>query len=146
MIPYSKQFIDKDDIDAVVSILKSDFLTQGKQVPKFEKIISKYCNVNYSVAVNSATSALHIACKSLNIKKGDRVWTTPISFVASANCVLHCGGVVDFVDIDCKTYNINIKALKHKLRPKVSIQSAKKRSRAPTNPRIEMQVTQKVRA
>ena len=115
MIPYSKQFIDTQDIDAVVSVLKSDFLTQGKQVPKFEKIISKYCNVNYSVAVNSATSALHIACKSLNINKGDRVWTTPISFVASANCVLHCGGVVDFIDIDSKTYNINIKALKHKL-------------------------------
>ena len=115
MIPYGRHDISQADIDAVVEVLQSDFLTQGPQVQKFEKAISKYCNARYAIAVNSATSALHLACLSLGLKKGDWLWTSPITFVASANCGIYCGAKVDFVDVDPVTYNLCPKALKKKL-------------------------------
>ena len=115
MIPYGRQDIIQSDIDSVVEVLKSDFLTQGTQLPLFEKTVSVYCGVNYGVAANSATSALHIACLALGLKKGDLVWTSPNSFVASANCGLYCGANVDFVDIDPKTYNMSVEELEIKL-------------------------------
>mgnify|MGYP006417421359 FL=1 len=115
MIPYGKQDINQADIDAVVNVLKSDFLTQGVQTPLFEKIVSNYCGSKYGVAVNSATSALHVACLSLNLGKGDWLWTSPNSFVASANCGLYCGAKIDFVDIDTQTYNMSVAELEKKL-------------------------------
>ena len=115
MIPYGRQNIDKNDIAAVVKILKSDFITQGPTTPQFEKAISKVTNSKYACAVNSATSALHIACLSLGIGKDDIVWTSPISFVASSNCALYCGAKIDFVDIDKTSYNICVKSLENKL-------------------------------
>ncbi len=115
MIPYGRQDISESDIQSVVDVLRSDFLTQGPAVPAFEKSVSDYCTAQYAVAVNSATSALHIACLSLGIVPGDCVWTSPITFVASANCALYCGAEVDFVDIDPQTYNINVDALRKKL-------------------------------
>lgn len=115
MIPYGLQDINQADIDAVVEVLKSDFLTQGPQVPKFEKAVSSYCNSKFSIAVNSATSALHIACLALDLCENDIVWTTPNTFVASANCVLYCGAKVDFVDIDLKTLNMSTDKLEEKL-------------------------------
>jgi len=115
MIPYGKQDISQSDIDSVVEVLKSDFLTQGPMVPKFEAMVSEKCNVKYAVAVNSATSALHIACLALGVGEGDIVWTTPITFVASANCALYCGANVDFVDIDPRTYNMSVERLAEKL-------------------------------
>jgi UDP-4-amino-4,6-dideoxy-N-acetyl-beta-L-altrosamine transaminase len=116
MIPYGRQDISEADISAVVEVLKSDFLTQGPVVPAFEKAVSEYCNANYAYAVNSATSALHIACLALGVGKGDLVWTSPITFVASANCALYCGADVDFVDIDSASYNMSVKALAEKLK------------------------------
>ena len=115
MIPYGRQEITEADIAEVEKILRSDFLTQGPTVPRFEKSVSKYCNVSYSVAVNSATSALHIACLALGLGPGDWLWTSPNTFVASANCGRYCGASIDFVDIDPKTYNICINALSKKL-------------------------------
>ena len=115
MIPYGKQDINQSDIEAVIAVLKSDFLTQGPQVPLFEKNVSNYCNAQYGVAVNSATSALHVACLALGLGKDDWLWTSPNSFVASANCGLYCGAKVDFVDIDPKTYNLSVEELKKKL-------------------------------
>jgi UDP-4-amino-4,6-dideoxy-N-acetyl-beta-L-altrosamine transaminase len=115
MIPYGRQDISQDDIDVVVDVLKSDYLTQGHIVPKFEKSLSDFTNAKYSVVVNSATSALHIACKALEVGPGDMVWTSAITFVASANCALYCGADVDFVDIDPNSYNICIKSLTKKL-------------------------------
>ncbi|MEL0659634.1 UDP-4-amino-4,6-dideoxy-N-acetyl-beta-L-altrosamine transaminase [Psychromonas arctica] len=115
MIPYGKQEITQKDIDAVVEVLKSDFLTQGPQVPAFEKLLMDFTSAQYAFAVNSATSALHIACLSLGLGKGDYLWTTPITFVASANCGLYCGANIDFVDIDDKTYNLCPIKLKEKL-------------------------------
>mgnify|MGYP003385631895 CR=1 FL=1 len=115
MIPYGKQEITQQDIDAVVDVLKSDFLTQGPQVPLFEASIKKAVNVDYALAVNSATSALHIACLALGVSVGDVVWTTPITFVASANCALYCGADIDFVDINCDTYNLCADKLEQKL-------------------------------
>jgi len=115
VIPYGKQDINQADIDAVVNVLQSDFLTQGPQVPLFEKTVSNYCGSQYGVAVNSATSALHIACLALSLGKGDYFWTSPNSFVASANCGLYCGAKVDFVDIDKKTYNMSVVELEKKL-------------------------------
>jgi UDP-4-amino-4,6-dideoxy-N-acetyl-beta-L-altrosamine transaminase len=115
MIPYGKQNVTDDDINAVTSVLKSDFLTQGPVVPKFEDSISKYVGSSYAIATNSATSALHIACLSLGLTKGDILWTSPNSFVASSNCGLYCGATVDFVDIDLDTYNICLDALEEKL-------------------------------
>jgi UDP-4-amino-4,6-dideoxy-N-acetyl-beta-L-altrosamine transaminase len=114
-IPYARQSISKNDIDAVEKVLKSDFLTQGPLVPAFENTISNYCNVKYSVATNSATSALHIACLALDVGPGDIVWTSPNSFVASANCAVYCGAKVDFVDIDPDTFTLSIPALIAKL-------------------------------
>jgi UDP-4-amino-4,6-dideoxy-N-acetyl-beta-L-altrosamine transaminase len=116
MIPYGKQEIIQQDIDSVVDVLKSDFLTQGPQVPLFEKAIKDAVNADYVFAVNSATSALHIACLALGVGKGDVVWTTPITFVASANCALYCGADIDFVDIDSKTYNLSPELLEQKLK------------------------------
>lgn len=115
LIPYGKQNITRDDIDAVINVLKSDFLTQGPCVPEFERVASDYCNSKYGVAVNSATSALHLACLSLGLGKDDWLWTSPITFVASANCGLYCGAKIDFVDIDPLTYNMCPIALKNKL-------------------------------
>jgi UDP-4-amino-4,6-dideoxy-N-acetyl-beta-L-altrosamine transaminase len=115
MIPYGKQEITQQDIDAVVSVLNSNFLTQGPQVPLFEEVIKSATNAEYALAVNSATSALHIACLALGVTKGDIVWTTPITFVASANCALYCGADVDFVDIDPQTYNLSADKLAQKL-------------------------------
>ena len=115
MIPYGKQDITQEDIDAVVDVLKSDFLTQGPQVPAFESALMDATGANYALAVNSATSALHIACLALGLGEGDSLWTTPITFVASANCGLYCGAKVDFVDIDPATYNLCPKALEEKL-------------------------------
>ena len=115
MIPYGRQDIIQSDIDAVISVLKSDFLTQGPKVPLFEDTVSRYCGSNHAVAVNSATSALHIACLSLGLGEGDILWTSPNSFVASANCGLYCKAKIDFVDIDEKTYNMSIEALEEKL-------------------------------
>ena len=115
MIPYGKQSISQDDINSVISVLQSDFLTQGPQVPLFEKVVANYCGVDYGIAVNSATSALHIACLSLGLGKGDLLWTSPNSFVASANCGLYCGAKVDFVDINLQTYNLSVEELEKKL-------------------------------
>ncbi len=115
MIPYGRQDIQQEDIDAVVSVLQSDFLTQGPQVPLFEKAVADKVGAKHSIAVNSATSALHIACLALGLKKGEWLWTSPITFVASANCALYCGAKVDFVDIDPSTYNLNPDALEQKL-------------------------------
>ena len=115
MIPYGRQSIAQEDIDAVVAALKSDFLTQGPCTPAFEQAIAKYCHVRHVFAVNSATSALHIACLALGVGPGDCVWTTPITFVASANCALYCGATVDFVDIDPQSYNMSVEKLREKL-------------------------------
>ncbi|PWY56602.1 UDP-4-amino-4,6-dideoxy-N-acetyl-beta-L-altrosamine transaminase [Legionella qingyii] len=115
MIPYGRQNITQDDIDAVVEVLKSDYLTQGPAVSIFEKEISNYCGAEYAIALNSATSALHLACLALDLGPGDWLWTSPITFVASANCALYCGAQVDFIDIDPNTYNISIHALENKL-------------------------------
>lgn len=115
MIPYGRQDINQQDVDAVIDVLKSDFLTQGSQVPAFEQSVMDACKADYAVAVNSATSALHIACLALGLKEGDWLWTTPNTFVASANCALYCGAKVDFVDIDPRTYNFCAVALEKKL-------------------------------
>ena len=115
MIPYGRHTISQQDIDAVVEVLQSDFLTQGPQVPAFERAITKACNAQYAVAVNSATSALHLACLALGLGQGDWLWTTPNTFVATANCALYCGAKVDFVDIDPRTYNLCAQALENKL-------------------------------
>ncbi|AQQ00543.1 UDP-4-amino-4,6-dideoxy-N-acetyl-beta-L-altrosamine transaminase [Pseudoalteromonas aliena] len=115
MIPYGKQSISQADIDAVVGVLESDWLTQGPKVPMFESAITNYCNVDFACATNSATSALHIACLALDVGKNDIVWTSPISFVASANCALYCGAKIDFVDIDLTTGNMSVVALEKKL-------------------------------
>jgi UDP-4-amino-4,6-dideoxy-N-acetyl-beta-L-altrosamine transaminase len=115
LIQYGRQDINQADIDAVVEVLRSDFLTQGPVVSAFESAVAKYCSAQHAVAVNSATSALHIACLALGVGKGDVVWTTPITFVASANCALYCGATVDFVDIDPCTYNLSVACLSEKL-------------------------------
>jgi len=115
MIPYGRQDISEADIQAVVDVLRSDYLTQGPAVPAFENSVAGYCGAQYGVAVNSATSALHIACLALGVGPGDAVWTTPITFVASANCALYCGATVDFVDIAPRTYNMSVERLAEKL-------------------------------
>jgi UDP-4-amino-4,6-dideoxy-N-acetyl-beta-L-altrosamine transaminase len=115
MIPYGRQDISLSDIDAVVSVLRSDFLTQGPAVLGFEQSVTQHCGATYAVAANSATSALHIACLALGLGPGDWLWTSPNTFVASANCALYCGANVDFVDIDPKTYNLDPFALEVKL-------------------------------
>ncbi len=115
MIPYGKQDISAEDIQAVVEVLHSDFLTQGEVVPEFEKELSAFSNSEHAIVVNSATSALHIACMALGVGPGDIVWTSAITFVASANCAIYCGAKIDFVDIDSETNNISIDALSKKL-------------------------------
>ena len=115
MIPYGRQHLDEEDVKAVVETLTSSWLTQGPAVPKFEAALADYCGAEFGVAVNSATSALHIACLALGVGEDDLVWTSPNSFVASSNCALYCGASVDFVDIDLQTGNMCMKALKQKL-------------------------------
>jgi UDP-4-amino-4,6-dideoxy-N-acetyl-beta-L-altrosamine transaminase len=115
MIPYGCQDISESDIEAVLDVLRSKFLTQGPAVPVFEKTIASFCGAEHAVAVNSATSALHIACLALGVGPDDWVWTSPISFVASANCALYCGARIDFVDIDSLTYNMSVARLTEKL-------------------------------
>lgn len=115
MIPYGKQSISEADIEAVVEVLRSDFLTQGPVVPRFEQAVADYCGARFGVAVNSGTAALHIACLALGVGPGDWVWTSPISFVASANCALYCGAQVDFVDIEPDTGNMCALELERKL-------------------------------
>ena len=115
MIPYGRQEITDEDIAEVEKILRSDFLTQGPTVPKFEKGVADYCGASHAIAVNSATSALHIACLALGLSPGDWLWTSPNTFVASANCGRYCGANIDFVDIDPKTYNMSVDALSEKL-------------------------------
>lgn len=114
-IPYGRQDISEDDITSVIAVLRSDFLTQGPKVPEFEKRVAEYTGAKFGIAVNSATSALHIACLALGVAKGDIVWTSPITFVASANAAVYCGAQVDFVDIDPRTYNLSTNALRIKL-------------------------------
>ena len=115
VIPYGRQSISEQDIQAVVDVLRSDWLTQGPSVERFERVVADYCGAAYAVAVNSATSALHIACLAAGLGKGDILWTSPNTFVASANCGLYCGGDVDFVDINPRTYNMCLTALEQKL-------------------------------
>lgn len=115
MIPYGHQDVTRADIDAVISVLTSDYLTQGPAVPRFEQAVANYCGASHAVAMNSATSALHIACLALGLGAGDWLWTSPITFVASANCALYCGASVDFVDIDPRTWNLSVAALEKKL-------------------------------
>ncbi|NRA18809.1 MAG: UDP-4-amino-4,6-dideoxy-N-acetyl-beta-L-altrosamine transaminase, partial [Oceanospirillaceae bacterium] len=115
MIPYGRQEIIQEDIDSVLSVLKSDFLTQGPQVPLFERTLAEHVGAKHALAVNSATSALHIACLALGLGENDWLWTSPVTFVASANCGRYCGAEVDFVDIDPKTYNLCPEALERKL-------------------------------
>ena len=125
MIPYGRQDITQSDIDEVVAVLQSDYLTQGPQVPRFERLVAQHVGAQHALAVNSATSALHIACMALGLGRGDWLWTTPITFVASSNCALYCGAQVDFVDIDPGTYNLCPLALERKL------QQAKKQGKLP---------------
>lgn len=116
MIPYSRQQVTEADIEAVVAVLRSDFLTQGPVVPRFEDAVAARCGACHGVAVNSGTSALHLACRALGLGPGDRLWTVPNTFVASANCARYCGADVDFVDIDSQTWNLDVAALGAKLR------------------------------
>jgi len=116
MIPYGRQSISREDIDAVTRVLQSDFLTQGPMVPAFEGAVAQWVNAPHAVAVNSATSALHIACLALGVGPGQEVWTSPNSFVASANCALYCGAEIDFVDICPETLCMSVQALEEKLR------------------------------
>lgn len=116
MIYYGKQNISEEDIQSVVDVLRSDFLTQGPMIERFEKCVAEYCGAKYAVAVTNATSALHIACLTAGLGSGDILWTSPITFVASANCGRYCGADVDFVDIDINTYNMSVGALEEKLK------------------------------
>ena len=116
MIYYGKQSINAADIQAVEEVLRSDFLTQGPAIERFERAVADYCGVKYAVAVTNATSALHISCLAADLGPRDILWTSPITFVASANCGRYCGATVDFVDIDAKTYNMSVDALEDKLR------------------------------
>lgn len=115
MIPYGRQDISEEDIAAVVAVLRSDYLTQGPLVPAFEALVARHVGAAHAVAVNSATSALHVACMALGLGPGDVLWTVPNTFVASANCALYCGASVDFVDIDPDTYVMSVPALEAKL-------------------------------
>jgi len=115
MIPYGRQDVDEADVRAVVEVLRSDFLTQGPVVPRFEAAITSYCGAGHAVATNSATSALHVACLALGVGLGDRVWTSAVTFLASANCARYCGADVDFVDIDPQTCNMSVEDLARRL-------------------------------
>ena len=116
MFSFSKQSINKKDISSVIKVLNSDYLTQGKQVPKFENKIIKLVKAKYGIAVNSGSSALHLACLALGLKKNDNVWTVPNTFAATVNCAINCGAIIDFVDIDSTTWNISTEKLELKLR------------------------------
>ena len=116
MIYYGRQSIDETDIAAVEAVLRSDFLTQGPAIERFEQCVADYCGEKYAVAVCNATAALHIACRAAGLGAGDILWTSPITLVASANCARYCGADVDFVDIDPNTYNMSVDALEEKLR------------------------------
>ncbi|MDA9936217.1 UDP-4-amino-4,6-dideoxy-N-acetyl-beta-L-altrosamine transaminase [Gammaproteobacteria bacterium] len=115
MIPYGRQSISQDDVNAVVDVLNSDFLTQGPTVPLFEDAVKDFVGSRFAIAANSATSALHLACLALGVAKGDIVWTSAITFVASANCAIYCGASVDFIDIDAQSYNMSVSDLEQKL-------------------------------
>jgi UDP-4-amino-4,6-dideoxy-N-acetyl-beta-L-altrosamine transaminase len=115
MIPYGRQNISEEDIDAVIRILRSEYLTQGPEVPQFEEDMANYCSVEFAVASNSATSSLHLACLALGVGPGDYVWTSSITFVASANCARFCGAEVDLVDINPKTFNMCVENLEERL-------------------------------
>ncbi len=115
MIPYGRQDINQSDIDMVLDVLKSDFLTQGPMVPRFEAAVAQHVGAGHALAMNSATSALHVACLALGLGAGDILWTSPLTFVASANCGLYCGATVDFVDVDPRTYNMCPEKLESKL-------------------------------
>jgi UDP-4-amino-4,6-dideoxy-N-acetyl-beta-L-altrosamine transaminase len=114
-IPYATQWIDESDIEAVVRVLRSDWLTQGPAIQRFERHVAEYCGARHAIAVCNATAALHLACLALDLKPDDTLWTSPNSFVASANCARYCGASVDFVDIDPRTYNLSVERLKEKL-------------------------------
>ena len=114
-IPYGRQNITEADIDAVVKVLRSDWLTQGPMIDQFEQAIANYCGAQYAVAVSNATAALHLACLAIGLGPGDILWTSPNTFVASANCARYCGAEVDFVDIDSQTYNLSVRSLGNKL-------------------------------
>jgi UDP-4-amino-4,6-dideoxy-N-acetyl-beta-L-altrosamine transaminase len=114
-IPYGRQTISQKDIDAVIEVLRSDWITQGPAVERFERAVADYCGARYAVAVSSATAALHVACLAAGLGKGDILWTSPNTFVASANCGLYCGATVDFVDINPRTYNLSVDELERKL-------------------------------
>jgi UDP-4-amino-4,6-dideoxy-N-acetyl-beta-L-altrosamine transaminase len=114
-IPYGRQDINSKDIERVIEVLRSDWLTQGPSIERFERIVAEYCGAEYAVAVSNATAGLHIACLAANLGPGDYLWTSSNTFVASANCGLYCGASIDFVDIDPKTYNMSVNALEHKL-------------------------------
>lgn len=125
MIPYGRQDIRQADIDAVVDVLRSDFLTQGPAVPQFEQGVLSQVGAKHAIATNSATSALHVACLALGLGPGDVLWTVPNTFIASANCARYCGAEVDFVDIDAMTWNMSLTALRTKLH------DARRRGRLP---------------
>ena len=114
-IPYGRQDISEEDIQSVVDVLRSDWLTQGPAVPRFEQAVAQYCGAEHALAMNSATSALHVACLALGLGPGDWLWTSPNTFVASANCGLYCGAKIDFIDIDPRTCNMSVTALEQKL-------------------------------
>ena len=114
-IPYGRQWITEDDIEAVVNVLRGDWLTQGPVIEQFEQAVAEYCGAKYAVAVSNGTAALHLACLAAGLGPGDRLWTSPNTFVASANCALYCGAQPDFVDIDPRTYNMSVAALEAKL-------------------------------
>ncbi|OQR26974.1 UDP-4-amino-4,6-dideoxy-N-acetyl-beta-L-altrosamine transaminase [Pseudomonas sp. Bc-h] len=125
MIPYGRQSLDQADIDAVVEVLESDWLTQGPTIERFEAAMAERCEAGFGVAVCNATAALHIACLAAGLGEGDWLWTSPNTFLASANCGRYCGADVDFVDIDPLTWNLDVNALKHKL------ESAEREGRLP---------------
>ena len=118
MIPYGRQTIDEDDINAVVDVLKSDYLTTGPKIAEFEQAVASYTGAQYAVAISNGTSALHAACFAAGIGQGDEVITTPLTFAASANCVLYCGGTPVFADVDPYTYNIDPKDIRKKITDK----------------------------
>lgn len=115
VIPYGKQWINEEDIQSVIDVLRGDWLTQGPTIERFERAVAEYCGAQYAVAVSNATAGLHLACLAAGLGPGDRLWTSPNTFVASANCALYCGAQVDFVDIDPRTYNMDVRALATKL-------------------------------
>lgn len=115
VIPYGRQCVDEDDIAAVIEVLRSDWLTQGPSTDRFEEKVAAYCGVGHACATANATAALHLACLGLGLGPGDTLWTSPNTFVASANCALYCGAKVDFVDIDPQTYNMSVALLRDKL-------------------------------